>query len=122
MVYGALSCRLVTNHGYQTTTEANVRPHRGYSLSSSSILGPSTIGIVAFLGFNGFYLAISGPTSMTILQVSTLAAFCLMLAGLCRWIMRGSTEAAPTEERFRCLFEYAASPWRLSIPTNGSFM
>ncbi|MDF0675098.1 MAG: PAS domain S-box protein [Nitrospira sp.] len=45
---------------------------------------------------------------MTILHVSTLAGFCLMLAGLCRWISRFPSEAAPTEERFRRLFEYAA--------------
>ncbi|MBX3330722.1 MAG: PAS domain S-box protein [Nitrospira sp.] len=108
MVHGALPCRPVTNHGSQTTPETNVDPYRGYSLPSSSILGPSTIGLVAFLGFNGFYIVISGPASVTIPQVSALAAFCLMLAGLCWWISRGPTEAAPTEERFRCLFEDAA--------------
>ncbi|MCS6304543.1 MAG: PAS domain S-box protein [Nitrospira sp.] len=100
----------MTNHGYQTTTEGNVGPHQGYSLPSPRILGPSTIGLVAFLGFNGFCIAVSGPATMTILQVSTLAAFCLMLAGLCRWICRCSSEAAHTEERFRRFFEYAASP------------
>ncbi|HWV46016.1 MAG TPA: PAS domain S-box protein [Nitrospira sp.] len=45
---------------------------------------------------------------MTILHVSALAAFCLMLAALCRWISRRPTEAAPPEERFHRLFEYAA--------------
>ncbi|HWG96553.1 MAG TPA: PAS domain S-box protein [Nitrospira sp.] len=45
---------------------------------------------------------------MTILHVSALAAFCLMLAALCRWISRRPTEAAPLEERFHRLFEYAA--------------
>ena len=110
MVCGALSCRLVTNHGYQGATEGNVRPHRGYSLPSARILGPSTIGLVAFLGFNGFCIAVSGPTTLTIPQVSALAAFCLTLAGLCRWICGFPSEAGHTEERFRCFFEYAASP------------
>ncbi len=45
---------------------------------------------------------------MTILQVSALAAFCLTLAGLWRWICRLPSETAHTEERFRCLFECAA--------------
>jgi len=45
---------------------------------------------------------------MTILHVSTLAAFCLMLTGLCRWTSRFPSEAVPTEERFRSLFEHAA--------------
>src|SRR5574337_256421 len=108
MMHGALSCRPVTNHGCQTTTEVSVSPHLGYNLAPPNILGPSIIGLVAFLGFNGFYLAVSGHASMTILHVSTLAGFCLMLAGLCRWISRFPSEAAPTEERFRRLFEYAA--------------
>lgn len=108
MMHGTLSCRPVTNHGCQATTPAHVSPHPGYSFPYPSILGPSTIGLVAFLGFNGFCIAISGLATVTILHVSALAVFCLMLAGLCRWICRFPSEAAPTEERFRCLFEYAA--------------
>lgn len=41
---------------------------------------------------------------MTILQVSALAAFCLTLAGLCRWICRCSSEAAH-EKHLRILYE-----------------
>ena len=105
---GALSCPPVTNHGSQTTTEASISPNLNYSLPYPSLLGLSTIGLAAFFGFSGFCLAISGPVSMmTILHLSALAVFCLMLAGLCRWFSKRPFKAS-TDERFRCLFEYAA--------------
>jgi PAS domain-containing protein len=108
MTHDALSCQPVTNHGCQTPTEANISPRPIHFLLSPNIAGPSTIGLVAFLGFLGFWLAISGTDSMTILRLSALAAFCLTLAGLCRWISWFPSGVSASNERFRSLFEHAA--------------
>jgi PAS domain S-box-containing protein len=98
----------VINDGCQTPTEANISPRPIHFLLSPNIAGPSTIGLVAFLGFLGFWLAIFGTDSMTILRLAALAAFCLSLAGLCRWISWFPSGVSASNERFRSLFEHAA--------------
>lgn len=97
----------VANPRCQTPAEVNLRSRFIHTCPSSRMLAPSVTGLSAFFGFIGFWLALSGPASMTIPRLSVLAALCLMLAGLCGWIDRFSSKAGEGEERFRVIADTA---------------
>src|SRR5262245_22985921 len=101
-MHHALSCHSVTHPDCQRLPEADPHSRPAHILPSFLlILGPPAIGVVALLGFIGFWLVPSESASMTILYLSSFAALCLMWAGLSRWMNRRPIELVQAEQALR---------------------
>lgn len=107
------------------TTPSHVRHLLHPDRTPSSFLGPLLVGLVTFLGCVSLWLTVLGPTAITLLHVSALAAVSLLSAGLCRWIagspsVGGAASDEKVTERNQEEAFHAAERQALELVTKGT--